>query len=46
MIYDNYKYFLLVIFSSYIVCFLVVCICVLKIVHAERVSVLAAQVAV
>ena len=46
MIYDNYRYFLLLIFSSYLVCIILLCICVIKVVYADRPSVAAAQVAV
>lgn len=46
MIYDNYRYFLLLVFTSYLICIILLCICVIKVVYAERVSVLAADVAV
>ena len=46
MIYDNYRYFLLLIVSSYVVCLLLLCICVIKVVYADRTTVVAAEVAV
>jgi NADH:ubiquinone oxidoreductase subunit H len=46
MIYDNYRYFLLLTLSSYVICIILLCICVVKVVYADRPTVAAAQVAV